>query len=73
MISSSQQVATMYTGALAGADNQRRHHPTHPAARASPLPRPTSERHPGTGLATGQPEAAAASVFTDVVLPLGEV
>jgi hypothetical protein len=70
MISSSQQVDPMYTGALAGADNQRGHHPTHPVARASPLPGPTSEGHPGTSLATGQPEVAAAFVFTDVVLPL---
>jgi hypothetical protein len=49
--------------ALACADNQRHHHLTQPAARASPLPRPTAERHPCPGLAAGGPEASAAAPF----------
>jgi hypothetical protein len=45
--------------ALAGADNQRCHHHTHPVAWTSPPPGPTAERQHCPGLAAGRPEATA--------------
>jgi hypothetical protein len=51
----------MYSGALAGTDNLRHQHSTHPAARASPPPGSTAEKHRCPGLAAGRPEAIAAA------------